>query len=174
MKSLWLQGFPGGSDGTVCLQFRRRGFNPQVRKIPWRKKWQLTPVFLPGKSHGQRSLVGYSPWGRRESDTTEQLTHTLCLQCFCNFRTIHRYAEYKQNKNTKPIKVCNINVISQIYCWCQRKLRFSYHAQGDAANNDQGDNDSSQSGHPYYLYVCQYVYQRGTKLISVFLLTFAQ
>ena len=42
----------------------------------WRRKWQPTPVFLPGEPHGQRSLVGYSPWGRKESDTTEQLTHT--------------------------------------------------------------------------------------------------
>ena len=47
-----------------------------VRKIPWRRKWQLTLVFLPGKSHGQRSLVGYSPRGHKESDTSEQLTHT--------------------------------------------------------------------------------------------------
>ena len=39
-------------------------------KMPWRRKWQLSPVFLPGESHGQRNLVGYSPWGRRESDTT--------------------------------------------------------------------------------------------------------
>ena len=44
-----------------------------VGKIPWRRKWQSTPVLLPGKSHGQRSLVGYSPWGRKESDTTERL-----------------------------------------------------------------------------------------------------
>ena len=43
---------------------------------PWRRKWQSTPVLLPGKSHGQRSLVGYSPWGRKESDTTEQLHFT--------------------------------------------------------------------------------------------------
>jgi len=42
-----------------------------VGKIPWRRKWQPTPVFLPGKSHGQRSLVGYSPWGHKELDTTE-------------------------------------------------------------------------------------------------------
>ena len=42
-----------------------------VEKIPWRRKWQPTPVFLPGKFHGQRSLVGYSPWGHQESDTTE-------------------------------------------------------------------------------------------------------
>ena len=43
------------------------------KKIPWRRQWQPTPVLLPGKSHGQRSLVGYSPWGRKESDTTERL-----------------------------------------------------------------------------------------------------
>jgi len=55
-----------------CLPARwETRFNPWVRKIPWREKWQPTPVFLPGESHGQRSLVGYSPWGRKESDTTE-------------------------------------------------------------------------------------------------------
>ena len=51
-------------------------------KIPWRRKWQRTPVFLPGESHGQRSLVGYSPRGRKELGTTERpylLTH-LCTQ----------------------------------------------------------------------------------------------
>ena len=48
-------------------------FDPWVEKIPWRRKWQPTPVFLPGKSHGLRSLVGYSPWGRKELDMTEQL-----------------------------------------------------------------------------------------------------
>ena len=42
-----------------------------VGKISWRRKWHPTPVFLPGKPHGQRSLVGYSPWGHKESDTTE-------------------------------------------------------------------------------------------------------
>ena len=41
--------------------------------IPWRRKWQPTPVFLPGEYHGRRSLVGYSPQGRKESDTTERL-----------------------------------------------------------------------------------------------------
>ena len=49
---------------------------PWVRKILWRRKWQPTPVFLPGKSHGRRSLVSYCPWGRKESDTTEQLHFT--------------------------------------------------------------------------------------------------
>ena len=49
----------------------RHGFDPQVGKIPWRRAWQLIPVFLPGESHGQRSLAGYSPWGCKESDMTE-------------------------------------------------------------------------------------------------------
>ena len=49
-------------------------FDPWVRKIPWRKKWLPTPGFLPGDFHGQRSLVGYSPWGRKKLDTTERLT----------------------------------------------------------------------------------------------------
>ena len=51
---------------------RRSGFDPWVGKFPWRRSWQPTPVFWPGESHGLRSLVGYSPWGCRESDTTEQ------------------------------------------------------------------------------------------------------
>jgi len=44
-------------------QYKRLGFGPWIGKIPWRRKWQSTPVFLPGKSHGQRSLVSYIPWG---------------------------------------------------------------------------------------------------------------
>ena len=47
-------------------------FDPWVKKMPWRRKWQPTPVILPGKFHGLRRLVGYSPWGCKESDTTEQ------------------------------------------------------------------------------------------------------
>ena len=46
-------------------------FDPWVRKVPWRRAWQPTPVFLPGESHGERSLEGYSPWGRKELDKTE-------------------------------------------------------------------------------------------------------
>ena len=50
----------------------RRGFNYWVGKIPWRRAWLPTPVFLPGESHEQRSLVGYSPWGHKESNKIEQ------------------------------------------------------------------------------------------------------
>ena len=49
-------------------------FDPWVGKMPWRRKWQPTPVCFPGESHGQRSLEGYSPWGQKEPDTTEQLS----------------------------------------------------------------------------------------------------
>ena len=64
----WLS---GKESACQCRSHRRCGFNPWVRKIPWRRKWQPTPVFLPGKSQGQRSLVCYSPWGCKESDVTE-------------------------------------------------------------------------------------------------------
>ena len=50
---------------------KRCWFDLWVGKIPWRRAWQPTPVFLPGESHGQRSLAGYGPWGHKELDTTE-------------------------------------------------------------------------------------------------------
>ena len=62
---------------SICLQCGRPGFNPWVGKVLWRRKWQPTPVLLPGKFHGQRSLVGYSPWGRKELDMTEGLHFDL-------------------------------------------------------------------------------------------------
>ena len=67
-------GFPGGSEGkaSACNVGRPR-FDSWVGKIPWRRKWQPTPVPLPGKSQGQRSLVGYSPRGCKELDMTERL-----------------------------------------------------------------------------------------------------
>ena len=65
--------FPGGSDSkSVCLQCGRPRFDPWVRKIAWSRKWQPTPVFLLGKSHGWGKLTGYSPLGREESDMTKK------------------------------------------------------------------------------------------------------
>jgi len=68
-------GFPGSSVGKEDAYNRgdvgRREFDPLVRNTPWRRAWQPTPVFLPGESQGQRSLVGYNPQGRKELDTTE-------------------------------------------------------------------------------------------------------
>ena len=81
-------------------RYRRCGFNPWVGKIPWRRKWQPTPVFLPGESHGQRSLAGYSPRGCEGSDTTKHSmqTHMKCMY-ICTYRRvymcmcIHTYTE---------------------------------------------------------------------------------
>ena len=76
----WLSG-----KESAC-QSRRHRFNPWVGKIPWRRKWQPTPVVLPGKCHGQRSLVGYGPWGHRligrNLATKQQQKNNVLLNCF--------------------------------------------------------------------------------------------
>ena len=77
------KGFPGGVSGKKKKNPPAnagdvRNAGSYVGKIPWRRAWQPTPVFLPGESHGQRSLAGYSPWSHKESDITEQLsTHNM-------------------------------------------------------------------------------------------------
>ena len=79
-------GFPGGTSGKEpacqCRRHKRCGFDPLVKKIPWRRAWQPTPVFLSGKSHGQRSPVGYSPLGCKESDPLGVFSNesTLCIR----------------------------------------------------------------------------------------------
>ena len=81
-------GFPGGTSGKEptcqCRKHKRLGFDPRVGKIPWSRKWWPTPVFLPGKFHGQRSLADYSPWGPKESDIIE---HT----CMCVHACVHTH-----------------------------------------------------------------------------------
>ena len=80
-----MRGFPGGS--VVKNPPANAGDAGDAGSvsglIPWRRKWQHTPAFFPGNSHGQRRLVGYSPWGCRESDTTEHAhTHVYQLDAF--------------------------------------------------------------------------------------------
>ena len=79
----WVLGFPGDAGGKEpacqCGRHERHGFDPWVGKIPWRRAWQPTPVFLPGEVHGQRSLAGYSPWGHKELDSTEATACTHCV-----------------------------------------------------------------------------------------------
>ena len=85
-------GFPGDASGKEpacqCRRRKRFGIAPQVGKIPWKRKWQSTPVFLPGASHGQRSLVGCSPWGYEELDTTKVRQtcsrHSVIYNFFCS------------------------------------------------------------------------------------------
>ena len=86
------RGFPGGTSGKEpaceCKRHKRQKFIPQVGKISWRRAWQPTPVFLPGESHGQRSLVEYSPQSRKELDTTEV---TVCMHVVHNTK---RFVDY--------------------------------------------------------------------------------
>ena len=79
-RSIWeLDSSPVAPTVNICLQCGRSGFDPWVRKSLWRRKWQPIPVLLPRKSQGWKSLAGYSPWGRKETDTTERLHLTLTL-----------------------------------------------------------------------------------------------
>ena len=70
---------PSGSEGKAsACNAGDPGSIPGLGRFPWRRKWQPTPVFMPGKSHGWRSPVGYSSWGRKEAETTER-HHFLLL-----------------------------------------------------------------------------------------------
>ena len=77
------KGFPGGSDGNLPAMQETR-----VGKIPWRREWQPTAVFLPGESHGQRSLEGYGTWGHKELDTTEKLSLLLYFPNYAPIKKI--------------------------------------------------------------------------------------
>ena len=82
-------GFPGGASGKeLDCQWRRhkrREVNPWVRKIPWRRSWQSTPVVLPGEFHGQRSLMGYSPRSCKDLDMTEWLTLSITFHAWSSW-----------------------------------------------------------------------------------------
>ena len=95
-----ISGLPRWLSGKESsCQCRRHRFDPWVGKISWRRKWQPTLVSLPGKFHGQRSLVGYSPWGHQESDMTEH-THTHTgLKWALNWR-LDSYK--KSSRDTEP------------------------------------------------------------------------
>ena len=85
-------GFPGGTSDKEstcqCRRHKRLGFDPWVRKIPWRRAWQPTPAFLPGESHGQRSLAGYILEGCKKLD----MTKVTCMHaCACVHTHTHTH-----------------------------------------------------------------------------------
>ena len=86
------------SKASAC-QRRRCEFDPWGGNIPWRRDWLSTPIFLPGESHGQRRLVGSSPWGHKESFTTEWLKHTPLQMGGClHVRCYHRICKATPHK----------------------------------------------------------------------------
>ena len=106
----------------------RPRFDPWVGKIPWRRKWQPTPVLLSGESHGGRSLVGYSPWGHKESDSTERL----------HFNVLSLYVKVSWRRERLPTPVFWPGEFHGLYSpWAHKELdrneRLSLHiCEGDA------------------------------------------
>ena len=94
----------------------RRGFDPWVRKIPWGRKWQPTPLFLPGKSLGQRSLAGCSLWGLKELDTAE---HTHMPRCFWDLKKNKTQPSHKITTGASLVAqtVENLPAIWQTQVW---------------------------------------------------------
>ena len=108
-----------------CLKWHR--FNPWVRKIPWRRKWQPTAIFLSGKSNGQRNLVDYSPWGHKESGMTEQLnahthththTHTHLAWIFLTWKSLFSHERKYWCRDSVPGlgSFCHIVVVQSLNC----------------------------------------------------------
>ena len=99
-----INSFPAGVGGKEpacqCKRYKRHGFNPWVRKIPWSREWQPTPVFLPGESYGQISLAGYRLCGSKGLEMTEQLS----TQHLNNI-----YTDICVCKNPPRIKISTIN-----------------------------------------------------------------
>ena len=111
-------GTSGKEPACQCGRCNRRGFDPWVGKIPCRRAWQPTPVFLPGESHGQRSLTGYSPQGHKETDMTEVTQHIAHKQFIPRTykelnktnRTIKNLLEIRMNISTKKIQLNNMKM----------------------------------------------------------------
>ena len=98
--------FPGATcQYTRC---RKCEFDPWIRRIPWRRKWRPTPVFLPGKFHGQRSLVGYSPWGHKRVRDDLATKQQYCLHLFTKkflLAFLMRFSQIEINTSREKIKL---------------------------------------------------------------------
>ena len=121
-----IRGFPGGISSNEpacqCRSFKRTW----VRKFPWRRAWQPTPVFLPGESHGQRSLEGYSPQGHKESDTTEATQHARTnfeplIICQALFQPFTFFISFNAHNN--PTGVCTV-ISPLLFIRKQRRRKF--------------------------------------------------
>ena len=115
-RPLLPKGLSGKESTCQCRRPKRHRFDPWVEKTPWRKKRQLTPIFLPGKSHGRRSLAGYSLWGHKVTDTTERLNkHNWATeQTQQQLQTMHVSITWELISNTNSQAAPQTNCISGI------------------------------------------------------------
>ena len=130
----------------ICLYCRRPGFNPWVRKIPRRREWLPTAVFLPGESHGQKSLVGYSPWGHKELDMADWLIISfsfhqrvgvwrICSSSLSDVPTAINIAP--SPKTEKSLPPCCALVLTYSLHWdlAQRKIYHEDHCEGEMSES---------------------------------------
>ena len=108
--SRWLS---GRESACQCMNHRRHEFDPWIRKIPWRRKWHPSPVFLPGKSHGHRSLAGCSPWCHKSDRTEHTRTHAHTHMQHCQKAIQMKFVT--QNFNNSEIIGCIYFVLNPVY-----------------------------------------------------------
>ena len=114
---------PPGENGNLSYHTSFYYLFTWVRTIPWGRARQPTPVSLPGESHGQRSLVGYSPWSHKELDTTEQLT-------LSHFRDGQRGLQ-RLSSQPKVVKAVSPILRSVLFCECVLGRRGDKHNIND-------------------------------------------
>ena len=107
------------------LQCRRPGFDSWVGKIPPRREWQPTPVFLPGESHGQRSLAGYSPRDHKKLDTAETLTLSLSLYIFSRTLPAQTEAAPRLLFSTRHLALLSISSSLTDFIWKGKLVSFA-------------------------------------------------
>ena len=130
----------------ICLQCRRCKFDPWVGKIPWRRKWHAIPVFLLGKAHGQRSLVGYSPWGCRVGHNLETKQQgQMLLQVF----------SYDTSRCISSLTIWGVCIsILQM-----RKLRDRYRTLAEVQNYVDKITSNQSWGVNWWLWQCSSTHQ---------------
>ena len=144
-------GFPSGASGKEpacqCRRCKRCGFDPWVRKVSWKRKWQPTPVFLPGECHGQRSLAGCRPWHCKELNMTEYTaqqgsTAQSLLKCHGCVGCV--WAQYRDL--TLPLERCLACPLCFVSCvWRRVHVTVALDTVGSECS-EQGD--LIHGGHP--------------------------
>ena len=124
---LWASGLPRwlrGEEFTCqCRRCRRCGLDPWVGKIPWRRKWQPTPVFLPGESHGQKNLADYSPWGHKSQTQPSDSSHTPELVELGSLQASSASAGCSGMPVLQPCTSFPATQFPRPFCFCSQKRK---------------------------------------------------
>ena len=124
---VWLPRWLSGKESSCQRRKpKRHRFSPWIEKIPWRREQEFTPVFLPAKSHGQRSLVGYSSWGPKNSDMTEHAHIYIYM-----YILIHNFIRYtrkmKLAENTAFMQVSTLRNLWRLFLRHDNSQCFYYY-----------------------------------------------